>query len=203
MEGFPSLPHLRDLPRPLGFVFSGGSSLGALHVGMLRAVHEAGLAPDVLVGTSAGALNAAFIAGGFTSSRVAELTEIWRSLRTTDVFARLGWWSAVRALLGWGTLASPARLRSIVDRYLPASHADLAISTTVIAADHATGRAVLLTGGDLRSNVMASAAIPGVFPAVPIGEQTLLDGGVVAHVPILPAKDLGCRTMLVFDAGFP
>lgn len=57
--------------------------------------------------------------------------------------------------------------------------------------------------GELRSNVMASAAIPGVFPLVPIGEQGLVDGGVVAHVPILPAKDLGCRSMLVFDAGFP
>jgi NTE family protein len=203
MEGFPSLSHLRDLPRPLGFVFSGGSSLGALHVGMLRAVHEAGLAPDMLVGTSVGALNAAFIGGGFTSSRVAELAEIWRSIRTADVFAGLGLWSAARALLGWGTLASPSRLRSVVDRYLPASHADLAIPTTVVAADHATGRAVLLKGGDLRSNVMASAAIPGVFPPVTNGEQTLLDGGVVAHVPILQAMDLGCRTMFVFDAGFP
>jgi NTE family protein len=203
MERRPALSHLSDLPRPLGFVFSGGSSLGALQVGMLRAVHEAGLAPDLLVGTSAGAINAAFIGGGFTSSRVAELADIWRSLRTSDVFSGLGWWSAARALLGRGTLASPARLRAIADRHLPASHADLAIPTTVVAADHATGRAVLLSEGDLRRNVMASAAIPGVFPPVTDGAQTLLDGGLVAHVPLLPAKALGCRTMLVFDAGFP
>jgi NTE family protein len=203
MEGSHSVSRWRDLPRPLGFVFSGGSSLGALHAGMLRAVQEAGLAPDVLVGTSAGALNAAFMGGGFTAARVAELAEIWRSIKTADVFAGLGWWSAVRALLGWGTLASPARLRAIADRHLPAKHADLVIPTTLVAADHATGSAVLLNGGDLRSNVMASAAIPGVFPPVMNGEQTLLDGGVVAHVPILPAKDLGCRTMVVFDAGFP
>jgi NTE family protein len=194
---------LRDLPRPIGFVFSGGSSLGALHAGMLRAVQEAGLVPDVLVGTSAGALNAAFMGGGFTAARVAELAGIWRSITTADVFAGLGWWSAVRALLGWGTLASPARLRAIADRHLPAKHSDLVIPTTVVAADHATGRAVLLSGGDLRSNVMASAAIPGVFPPVTNGEQTLLDGGVVAHVPIVPARELGCRTMIVFDAGFP
>jgi NTE family protein len=191
------------LPRPLGFVLSGGSSLGALHVGMLRAVHEAAIAPDLLVGTSAGALNAAFLGGGFTTERIAQLAEIWRSLQTADVFAGLGLWSGVRALLGWGTLASPVRLRSIVDRHLPPTHADLAIPTTVVAADHATGSAVLLNGGDLRSNVMASAAIPGVFPPVTIGEQTLLDGGIVAHVPVLPAKALGCRTMIVFDAGFP
>jgi NTE family protein len=184
-------------------VFSGGSSLGALHAGMLRAVQEAGLAPDVLVGTSAGALNAAFVGGGFTAKRVAELADIWRSIKTSDVFAGLGLWSAARALLGWGTLASPARLRAIAERHLPAKHADLAVPTTVVATDHATGSAVLLNGGDLRSNVMASAAIPGVFPPVTNGDQTLLDGGVVAHVPVLPAKSLGCRTMVVFDAGFP
>lgn len=194
---------MRALPRPIGFVFSGGSSLGALHVGMLRAAHEVGLAPDLLVGTSAGALNAAFMGGGFTPARIAELAEIWRSIRTADVFAGLGLWSGVRALLGWGTLASPARLRSIVDRHLPATHAELAIPATVVAADHATGKAVLLSHGDLRTNVMASAAIPGVFPPVTSGDQVLLDGGIVAHVPVLPAKELGCRTMIVFDAGFP
>ncbi len=184
-------------------MFSGGSSLGALHVGMLRAAQEAGLVPDLLVGTSAGAINAAFMGGGFTSQRIAELADIWRSIRTADVFAGLGWWSAARALLGWGTLASPARLRSIADRYLPASHRDLLIPAAVVAADHATGKTVLLRDGDLRQNVMASAALPGVFPPVKNGEQTLVDGGVVAHVPILPARELGCRTMLVFDAGFP
>jgi NTE family protein len=203
MESSPSPSQLRDLPRPLGFVLSGGSSLGALQVGMLRAVQEAGLTPDLLVGTSAGALNAAFIGAGFTSQRVDELEEVWGSITTTDVFAGLGMWSAVRSLLGWGTLASPTRLRSIVERHLPASHADLAVPTTVVAADHATGRPVLLSSGDLRGNVMASAAIPGVFPPVRRGDQLLLDGGVVAHVPILPAKELGCRTMVVLDAGFP
>lgn len=203
MESSPLLLQLRNLPRPLGFVFSGGASLGALHVGMLRAVHELGVVPDRLIGTSVGSLNAAFIGGGFTSARISELAEIWRSIKTSDVFAGLGVRNAVRALFGWGTLASPVRLRAIIDRYLPASHADLAIPTTVVAADHATGQAVLLNSGDLRMNVMASTAIPGVFPPVTYGTQTLLDGGVVAHVPIVPAKDMGCRTVFVFDAGFP
>ena len=61
----------------------------------------------------------------------------------------------------------------------------------------------MLQDGDLLRNVMASSAIPGVFPPVTRGEQTLIDGGVVAHVPLLPAKDLGARTMVVLDAGFP
>jgi NTE family protein len=197
MRSFP------DLPRPLGLVLSGGSALGALQVGMLRAVAEAGIVPDLLVGTSVGALNAAFVGGGFTSARLDDLAGIWRSLRTADVFSGLGLRTVVGALLGRGTLASPERLRALVDRHLPASHADLAIPTTVVAADHATGRAVSLRSGDLRSNVMASAAIPGVFPPVKVGGRTLIDGGIVAHVPILQARELGCRTMIVLDAGFP
>jgi NTE family protein len=192
-----------DLPRPIAFVLSGGSSLGALHVGMLHAVQEVGIEPDFLVGTSVGALNATFMGGGFTRERVTQLADVWRSIKTRDVFAGLGWWSAARALLGSGTLASPAGLKSIIDGYLPASYAELVVRTAVVTTDLGTGRAVVLEDGDLRRNVLASSAIPGVFPPVTHGEQTLVDGGVVAHVPLLPAKDLGARTMVVLDAGFP
>src|SRR3954471_1232341 len=73
-------------PRPIAFVFSGGSSLGALHPGMLRADHEAGIEPDFLVGTSVGALDAAFIANGFTSSRVSELTDICAAIEPRTSF---------------------------------------------------------------------------------------------------------------------
>jgi NTE family protein len=194
---------VRELPRPVGFVFSGGSALCALHAGMLRAVHEAGLAPDLLIGTGAGAMNAAFIGVGFTALRVAELAEFWRAIGRTDVFARRGLWQAVRAILGRDTLASTARIRAFANRYLPPSHADLAIPTTVVAADQATGDVVLLGDGDLRSNVMASIAIPRVFPPVASGGRMLVGGGAAANVPILPARDLGCRAMVVFDAGFP
>ena len=192
-----------DLPRPIALVLSGGSSLGALHVGMLRAVHEVGIGPDFLVGTSVGAMNATFMGGGFTRARVTQLAAIWRSIKTRDVFAGLGWWSAVRALLGAGTLASPAGLKSIIDDNLPASYAELVVPSAVVATDLGTGRVVVLKDGDLRRNVLASSAIPGVFPPVTHGELTLVDGGVVAHVPMLPARDLGARTMVVLDAGFP
>jgi NTE family protein len=193
----------RGLPRPLAFVFSGGSCLGALQVGMLRAVREAGIEPDLLVGTSVGAINAAFIGGGFTLERVAALEAIWRSIRTADVFSGVGWLSAARALLGSGTLASPTGLAAIVERHLPATHAELAIPVSLVATDLATGAPVVLSDGDLRRHVLASAAIPGVYPPVADGDRTLVDGGVVAHVPLLPAAGLGARTLVVFDAGFP
>jgi len=190
-------------PGPVAFVFSGGSSLGALHAGMVRAVLEEGIEPDFLVGTSAGALNAAFLAKGFTSGRVAELASIWSELSTRDIFPGLGIWSSLRAAAGSGTLASPAGLRRIIDRHLPETHAELAIPTAVIASDLATGSAVAFRDGDLRGHVLASAAIPGVFPPVTVEGRTFIDGGVSAHVPLLPARDLGAKTMVVFDTGFP
>lgn len=190
-------------PGPVAFVFSGGSSLGALHAGMLRAVFEAGLQPDFMVGTSAGALNAAFMAKGFTAERVEELAGIWRALQTKDVFPGLGIWSSLRAVTGSGTLASPAGLKRIIDRHLPATHAELAIPTAVIASDLGTGSAVAFRDGDLRRHVLASASIPGVFPPVTSEGRTFIDGGVSSHVPLLPARDLGARTMVVFDTGFP
>jgi|SRR5690242_948258 NTE family protein len=190
-------------PGPVAFVFSGGSSLGALHAGMLRAVLEAGIQPDFLVGTSAGALNAAFVAQGFTAARVEELAAIWSGLRTSDVFPGLGIWSSLRCAAGMGTLASPSGLKRIIDRHLPATHAELAIPTAVIASDLATGSAVAFRAGDLRRHVLASASIPGVFPPVTSEGRTFVDGGVSSHVPLLPARDLGAKTMVVFDTGFP
>src|SRR3982750_4231821 len=103
-------------PGPVAFVFSGGSSLGALQVGMLRAVLETGIEPDFLVGTSAGALNAAFLGRGFTAESVRALAKIWSELRTNDVFPGLGWLSSLRALAGSGALASPSGLERIIDR---------------------------------------------------------------------------------------
>jgi len=188
-------------PGPVAFVFSGGSSLGALQVGMLRAVLEAGLEPDFLVGTSAGALNAAFLGKGLGGVR--ELAGIWSELRTNDVFPGLGWLSSLRALAGSGVLASPSGLERIIERHLPATHAELKIPTAVIASELATGSAIAFREGDLRRHVLASAAIPGVFPPVTVDGRTFIDGGVSSHVPLLPARDLGAQTMVVLDTGFP
>jgi NTE family protein len=170
---------------------------------MLRAVLEAGIQPDFLVGTSAGAINAAFVAKGFTAERVEELAGIWSALQTRDIFPGLGIWSSLRAAAGSGTLASPSGLKRIIDRHLPETHAELAIPTAVIASDLATGSAVAFREGDLRRHVLASASIPGVFPPVTAEGRTFIDGGVSSHVPLLPARDLGAKTMVVFDTGFP
>jgi len=191
------------LPRPVAFVLSGGASLGALQVGMLRAIAEIGLAPDLIVGTSAGALNGAFLGQGFNLERVAQLEEIWAGLRTSDVFTGAGLQNLFRVFTGSRTLATSSGLRSLLRKYVPARHDELAVPTAVVAADLLRGEAVTLAAGNLHENVLASAAIPWVFPPVRAGARLLVDGGVVANVPILEAKNLGARSFVVLDAAYP
>ena len=192
-----------SLPRPVAFVLSGGTSLGAVQVGMLMGVFEAGIVPDLLVGTSVGAINAASVGQGFTKSRLQHLASIWSELKTSDVFGRPGLRSVLGLLSGRGALSSSDNLFRLLEENLPQSHSDLVIQTAVVATEFQTGRPAILSVGDLTLNVLASSAIPMIFPRVSVGGRQLVDGGVVAHVPLAQAEMLGAQTMVVFDAGYP
>ena len=191
------------LPRPVAFVFSGGTSLGAVQVGMLMGVFEANIVPDLLVGTSVGAINAASVGQGFTKSRLQHLASIWSGLKTSDVFGRTGLKSALSLLSGRGALSSADNLLRLLETHLPNSHSDLVIQTAVVATEFLTGSPVILAKGDLVLNILASSAIPMIFPPVTVGGRQLVDGGVVAHVPLAQAEMLGAKTMVVFDVGYP
>ena len=191
------------LPRPVAFVFSGGTSLGAVQVGMLMGVFETNIVPDLLVGTSVGAINAASVGQGFTKSRLQHLASIWSGLKTGDVFGRPGLRSALSLVSGRGALSSADNLLRLLEMHLPNSHSDLVIQTAVVATEFLTGSPVILSKGDLVLNVLASSAIPMIFPPVTVGGRQLVDGGVVAHVPLAQAEMLGAKTMVVFDAGYP
>ena len=196
-------PIIDNLPRPVAFVFSGGTSLGAVQVGMLMGVFEANIVPDLLVGTSVGAINAASVGQGFTKSRLQHLASIWSGLKTSDVFGRPGLKSALSLVSGRGALSSADNLLRLLETHLPNSHSDLVIQTAVVATEFLTGSPVMLSKGDLVLNVLASSAIPMIFPSVTVGGRQLVDGGVVAHVPLAQAEMLGAQTMVVFDAGYP
>ena len=191
------------LPRPVAFVLSGGTSLGAIQVGMLMGVFEAGIVPDLLVGTSVGAINAASVGQGFTKSRLQHLASICSELKTSDIFGRPGLRSALGLLSGRGALSSSDNLFRLLKENLPQSHSDLVIQTAVVATEFHSGRPAILSEGDLALNVLASSAIPMIFPRVSVGGRQLVDGGVVAHVPLAQAEMLGAQTMVVFDAGYP
>jgi len=182
------------------FVLSGGASLGALQVGMLRAVYESGIAADVLVGTSAGALNAAFVASRpQTVATAHELAGVWRGLQRQDIFP-VSMRTLVGGLCGRCDHLVPDRgLRRLVARHVEFQDvSDAAIPLHVVAFDLDEGCEVLLSEGPAVDVIAATAAVPGLLPPVRIGERQLIDGGVVNNTPISHAVALGAERIFVF-----
>ena len=185
------------------FVLSGGGSLGAVQVGMLAALAERNVTPDLLVGASAGALNAAFVADrGFSTDALDELAGIWRRLRRNDVFP----FAPHRQLLALAgarpSLCASDGLRRLIDVHLRVQHLeDTTIPVHVVATDVLSGTEVLLSRGDARDAVLASASIPAVLPPVTIGDRALFDGGIANNTPISHAAALGADRIVVLPAG--
>lgn len=192
-------------PMSTAFVLSGGGSLGAVQVGMLQALGERGIVPDLLVGTSAGALNAAWVAGhGLSSASLDELARLWTGVRRRDVFpVDVG--HALLALLGRrSALCSNDRLRELISRHVGIEgFAEVAVPVHLVAADLVSGEDVLISDGAIAAGVLASAAIPGVFPPVRIAGRSLVDGGVAHRTGVSQAVDLGASEIYVLPAGYP
>ena len=188
---------------PTAFVLAGGGSLGAIEVGMLRALLEWGELPSFVVGASAGALNAAFFAGDPTLNGIRRLGDVWRSVRRRDVFP-INLASLVSGLLGrTGYLVDPRGLRLLIDRNLNYELLEeTALPIHIVATDVTSGREAVLSSGDATEAILASTAIPGVFPPVRIGGHTLVDGGVSNNAPISVAVALGAKRVVVLPTGF-
>jgi NTE family protein len=186
------------------FVLTGGGSLGAVQVGMMAALAERAIEPDMLLGASAGAINAAYVAGrGFSMQTLEELGAVWRRLRRQDVFPL----DPPRQLLALAG-ARPSLCRSdplarLVDEHLVHRRLeDAQIPLHVIATDVLSGRDHVLSTGDAREAILASAAIPAVFPAVTIEGRPLFDGGVANNAPISHAVALGATRVVVLPTGY-
>ncbi len=167
------------------FVLSGGGNQGVSQVGMLRALFERGIVPDVVVGTSAGALNGAAVCYAPNLTGVAQLAAVWEQLRSDHVFpgGRIHRaWNVVRR----GThLFGSEGLEAVIHHSTPArAFSDLEVPLRVIATDLDTGEEVVLARGPLKPALLASTALPGVFPIVHHDGRRLVDGGVVDNVPL-------------------
>src|SRR5438552_916848 len=175
-----------DPARPrTAFVLSGGGNQGVSQVGMLRALLERGIVPNVVIGTSAGALNGAAVAYAPNLTGVAQLAAVWEQLQADHVFpgGRIHRaWNVVRR----GThLFDNDGLAALIHHSTPArSFSDLEIPLRVIATDLDTGEEVVLANGPLKPALLASTALPGVFPIVVHAGRRLVDGGVVNNVPL-------------------
>lgn len=208
MPGLHTLLHRRAAPagaRPVreAVVLSGGGSLGAAQVGALRALLESGIRPDLLVGCSVGALNAAFLAIDPTPARVDELEAVWRRLDRADVFGparRLASHALQVAVRRQDHLYEPHALRALVRRWIPlADLSDTAVPCHVVTTDLLSGAPCWWSEGDPVTLLTASACLPAVFPPVPLGGSLHVDGGVTRPVPVERALELGAARTWVID----
>jgi NTE family protein len=184
-------------------VLSGGGSLGAAQVGALRALLEAGVRPDLLVGCSVGALNAAFLAMDPTLARVEQLERIWRGLDRKDVFGpgrRLASHVVQLAVRREDHLYESHALRALIRRCVPLDDlADTAVPCHVVTTDLLTGQPCWWSSGDPVTLLTASACLPAVFAPVSLGGSLHVDGGVTCPVPVERAVDLGATRTWVVD----
>lgn len=185
------------------FVLSGGASLGAVQVGMLQAIGEVGVRPDLIVGSSVGAVNGAWVAGR-GMDELDGLAQVWRSLRRRDIFP-VNLWRGLRGFLGRQDHLVPSDgLRRVLSRNVRFAHLeDALIPLHVVTTELTTGAEVLLSAGDAIDAVLASAAIPAVFPPVELDGRVLVDGGVTDNAPISQAIALGADEVWVMPTGFP
>lgn len=182
---------------------TGGGSLGAVHVGMLQALYENDTEPDLIVGASVGAINGAFIASRpQTSATASALADVWNRLRRSHVFPA----DLATGLLGFSGRKAhmvPSRgLRRLLRTNIQFENLeDARIPLHVVATDATSGQELVLKSGDATKAILASAAIPGVFPPVELQGRILIDGGVSNYAPISHALDAGADTIYVLTSG--
>lgn len=186
----------------IAFVLAGGGSFGSIQVGMLRALVAHGVRADLVVGTSVGAINGAYFAGDPTAAGVARLEALWRSLKRRDLFPlslpRLGAMFSRSPALG-----DASGLRRIIERELPYRELEsAAIPIHICATELLSGGSVCLSTGPAVDAILASSAVPAVFPPVTIGNLTLIDGAIASNTPITLALELGATRLIVLPTGF-
>jgi NTE family protein len=190
-----------DSPVTTAFVLGGGGILGASEVGMLRALAEADIWPDLVVGTSVGALNGVFVAAD-PATAAARLSQLWQGESLRRAFSETVWGRAARLARSGTHLHSIEPLRQMLSDALPATDfADLRLPLHCVAAsiEHASAR--WFSSGPLTAAVLASCAVPGLLPPVEIDGEHFFDGGLVDSIPVGRAIGLGATTIYVLHVG--
>lgn len=184
------------------FVLGGGGHLGAHEVGMLRALLERGITPDLVIGTSIGAINGAFVAADPTVASVDVLAGLWTSIQDADVlggsmFTRLQTFAKTRT-----HAHSNAGLRRLLERSLPVrTFEQLLVPFQCVAASIERAQPRYFDAGPLAPAILASSAVPGLLPPVEIDGEHFIDGGVVDSIPLGRAVELGARRIFVLQVG--
>jgi NTE family protein len=189
-------------PYETAFVLGGGGILGAHEVGMLRALAESSIAPDVILGTSVGAINGALFAADPSAEGVRVLSQLWAESNvagmSTGALLR-----GITTLARTGThLQSLEELRQRLADALPVARVEeLKVPFQCVAASIERAAEHWFTDGVLTDVVLASCAVPGILPPVKIGDEHFIDGGIVNSIPVARAVALGAKTIYVLQVG--
>lgn len=183
------------------FVLSGGGVLGSVQVGQLEALIDAGIVPDLIVGTSVGALNGSAICADPTPRGAATLRAVWTELRSDDLFpgsrARHLW----HVLRAGDHLYPNSGIRAQIDRIPARTFEDLRVPLQVCAVNLRTGKEQWFDSGSLPAAILATTALPGFFPPLQVDGEMYVDGGVVNNVPMSRAIELGAKKIYVLTCG--
>jgi len=186
------------------FVLGGGGVLGAVEVGMLRALFEADVTPELVLGTSVGALNGALVARDPTPNVIDHLTDLWRGVSESgrDVVGD-NTLRTVRRIVKTGThIYSDKPMRQRLEEELgDIRFEDLACRFQVCAASIERAAEHWFDSGRVVDAVVASAAVPGLLPPAKVGDEHFLDGGIVNSIPLARAVQLGADRVFVLQVG--
>ncbi len=182
----------------MAFALSGGGNLGPMQAGTVVALMEAGIHPDLLVGTSVGALNAAFLASRPGVSGARDLMAAWVGLKRRQA-VRVSLLDAIGGFLGFRShLLSDQSLRLLIRQWVEVERIEqTTIPLAVTATDALSGECVVFTSGATEDALVASAAIPGLFPPVCLDGRWLVDGSLSANQPVRQAQQLGADDVYV------
>jgi NTE family protein len=186
------------------FVLGGGGALGAVEVGMLRALFEQGITPDLVLGTSVGALNGALVARDPSPTVIERLTELWRAAADDSraVYGDRPLRTVRRAVATGTNLYSAAPLRQRLDEELgDVTFEQLPVRFQVCAASIERAAEHWFASGRVVDAVVASAAVPGLLPPARVGDEHYLDGGIVNSIPVGRAVQLGATRIFVLQVG--
>lgn len=184
------------------FVFAGGGSFGAIQVGMLQALIAHGVRPDFVVGSSVGAINGAYFAGNPTLEGIGLLRQLWCGIKRSTVFPMtLGRLAGVFSRSP--SLVDAGGLRALIAQHLSYSLLEqAALPLHVVATSQLHGNAVCLSAGPAVDAILASCAIPAIFPPVRVDGEYLIDGAIASNTPVTTAVALGATRLIVLPTGF-
>lgn len=195
--GAPVLPPPAEAARKpvrIGLALGGGAARGFAHVGVIAVLEEAGLKPQLVVGTSAGSLVAALYASGKTSAQLQQTALSMEEVAITD-------W--MLPIFGRGMFRGDALARYVNDLVANRTLENMAIPLGIVATDLNSGQAVLFQRGDTGTAVRASSAVPAVFLPVKISGREYVDGGLVSPVPVRFARQMGADIVVAVDISSP